>query len=107
MARRKIRKIVIQPNPVVIPKKGPRTVVRPVNTVKKTQPNRATPAKPEIRKTQIMHEMFLNNIKYTKNIKGDIVILGGTLGLFTGMSLLSIIELIFLILKYALNWNNR
>ncbi len=79
MARRKIRKIVIQPNPVVIPKKGPRTVVRPVNTVKKTQPNRATPAKPEIRKTQIMHEMFLNNIKYTKNIKGDIVILGGTL----------------------------
>jgi hypothetical protein len=79
MARRKIRKIVIQPNPVVISKKSPRAIVRPVNTVKRTPPNRATPAKPEIRKTQIMHEMFLNNIKYTKNIKGDIVILGGTL----------------------------
>ena len=81
MARRKIRKVIITPkNQSVV--KRPTRITRPVkaskaNTVNKPPVTKAS--NPEIRKIQIMHEMFLNNIKYTEKIQGDIVILGSSL----------------------------
>jgi hypothetical protein len=81
MARRKIRKVVITPKNQSIVKR-PTRIIRPVSPTDTTKVKKVPVAKaanPEIRKTQVMHEMFLNNIKYTEKIKGDIVILGSGL----------------------------
>jgi hypothetical protein len=81
MARRKIRKVVITPKNQSIVKR-PTRILRPVSPTDTTNVKKVPVAKaanPEIRKTQVMHEMFLNNIKYTEKIKGDIVILGSGL----------------------------
>ena len=74
--RRKIRKVIISPRQDMITKR-PKPVVKPAQSRNAIKPQPvAHAANPEIRKTQIMHEMFLNNIKYTNRIKGDIVIIG-------------------------------
>ena len=81
MARRKIRKVVITPRNQSITKRPTRITrpVSPTNTTNVKKPPVSKAANPEIRKTQVMHEMFLNNIKYTEKIKGDIIILGSSL----------------------------
>ena len=60
--RRKIRKVVISPRDGSITKR-PRPIIKPIQGRSTTKPRPTlTAANPEIRKTQIMHEMFLNNI---------------------------------------------
>ena len=71
MARRKIRKVVITPRNQSITKRPTRITrpVSPTNTTNVKKPPVSKAANPEIRKTQVMHEMFLNTLNTLKRLK--------------------------------------